>query len=117
MHRFAEAGLRSDLLYRMIVTENTSQDPAFFPWFSGLTWEQDGNGQFCGTWCGDGIVANRESALPGIVPDCIRSNGPQAHPPVQYCHINMPRNPVVMDRVIRLLQEPVNTPELPDHPR
>jgi triacylglycerol lipase len=79
-----------------------------FPYFDGLTWERDDNGQFGRTFCGDGIVSNRESALPGIVPDCIRSTGPGALPPGQYCHINMPRNPVVMDRVIRYLREPVD---------
>lgn len=104
MREFGKAGLRGDILYRMIVTENSAQDPAFFPVFEGLTWERDDQGGFTRTPCGDGIVSNRESALPGIVPDCIRSAGSGCPPPVQFCHINMPRNPVVMDRVIQYLR-------------
>lgn len=108
MRQFKEAGLRCDVAYRMIVTENTGKDPALFPYFDGLTWERDADGRFGRTFCGDGIVSNRESALPGVVPDRIQSAGPGALPPGQYCHINMPRNPVVMDRVIRYLREPVD---------
>lgn len=112
MKEFDEAGLRRDISYRMIVTENTGQDPAFFPWLDGLTWERDDRGGFARTPCGDGIVSNRESALPGIIPDCIRSTGSGNPVPVQFCHINMPRNPVVMDRVIRYLrQAPVPHPD------
>lgn len=105
MHQFKEAGLRRDIVYRMIVTENNGKDPAFFPYFDGQTWERDDNGQFGRTFCGDGIVSNRESALPGVVPDCIRPAGLDGLSSVQFCHINMPRNPVVMDRVIRYLRQ------------
>jgi len=105
MQDLERAGLREDIEYHEIVTKNTGQDPAFFPWFGGRTWEMDDNHLFHATFCGDGIVSNRESALPGITPDVIPSTGPDALPPVQYCHINMPRNPVVMDHVLRLLRQ------------
>jgi len=100
------AGLRTDIEYHAIVTKNTGQDPAFFPWFRGQTWERDDDGIFRASFCGDGIVSNKESALPGITPDVIPSTGPGAIPPVQYCHIHMPRNPVVMDHVLRTLLQP-----------
>lgn len=106
MQEFQRAGLRRDITYRMIVTENTGQDPSFFPWFDGLTWERDDNGKFARTLYGDGIVSNRESGLPGIVPERISSISSPDIPPVRFCHINMPRNPVVMDRVIRYLCTP-----------
>ena len=106
MQELESAGLRNDIEYHAIVTKNTGQDPAFFPWSRGQTWERDDNGLFRATFCGDGIVSNRESALPGITPDAIPSTGPGPLLPVQYCHIHMPRNPVVMDHVLRTLRQP-----------
>ena len=106
MQDLESAGLRNDITYRVVVTENSGRDPAFFPWFHGQTWERDENGIFRKTFSGDGIVSNRESALPGVTPDCISCTGPGSIPPMQYCHIHMPRNPAVMDHVLRLLRQP-----------
>jgi len=106
MQELERAGLRNDIEYHAIVTKNTGHDPAFFPWSDGQTWERDDNGLLRATFCGDGIVSNRESALPGITPDVIPSTGPGPLLPVQYCHIHMPRNPVVMDHVLRSLRQP-----------
>mgnify|MGYP001217575816 CR=1 FL=1 len=106
MQDLTGAGLRADIEYHEIVTKNDGQDPAFFPWFHGKTWERDDSGAFHASFCGDGIVSNKESALPGITPDLIPSTGPGALPHVQYCHIHMPRNPVVMDHVLRTLHHP-----------
>jgi len=105
MQDLTRAGLRTDITYRVIVTENAGRDPAFFPWFSGQTWERDDKGIFRATFSGDGIVSNRESALPGIPSDCIPCTGTDTVLPLQYCHIHMPRNPLVMDHVLRLLRQ------------
>ena len=109
MEKLKAAGIRPDIRYRIIVTANTSGDPAFFPWFSGRTWECTGAGIYRETFSGDGIVANAESCLPGVCPDVITGNpsAPEsAVPQVQYCHINLPRNPAVMNRILQYLVAP-----------
>jgi hypothetical protein len=111
MQDLRDAGTRPDIAYRIIVTTNTGEDPAFFPWFLGKTWERSEGGTFRTTFEGDGIVPLTESCLPGIPPDVItsgRASGNPAIPPVQYCHINLPRNPVVVERILHYLATPVN---------
>ncbi len=39
MQRLRTAGLRSDIIYRIIVTTNPEDSLGFFPWFDGRTWE------------------------------------------------------------------------------
>ena len=100
------AGLRSDITYRIIVTANPEDAPGFFPWFKGKTWEMAEDGRYRSTLEGDGIVAHRESVLPGISLDVLSAslNGEDHLPePDQYCHINLPRNPVVIDRIMQYL--------------
>jgi pimeloyl-ACP methyl ester carboxylesterase len=109
MHRLRTAGIRPDITYRIIVTANPGEDPAFFPLFEGRTWEQDPDGRYRTTFEGDGIVTHGESALPGISLDIIpavQENGTPLPEAGQYCHINLPRNPVVMERVLRYLTLP-----------
>jgi len=104
------AGIRKDIAYRIIVTANPAGLPGFFPLFDGRTWERDDRGEYRLTLEGDGIVANRESALPGIPPDIILpGTGTTGFPPMdpdQYCHINLPKNPAVLDRIMQYLGEP-----------
>ena len=56
---------------------------------------------------------NRESALPGVSLD-ILSTGLGSDDALsqlgQYCHINLPRNPVVMQRVLQYLTLPLRKP-------
>jgi triacylglycerol lipase len=113
MYRLRTAGIRPDITYRIIVTGNPGEDPAFFPLFEGRTWEQAPDGRYRTTFEGDGLVPHHESALPGISLDIIpavREDGSSLPDAGQYCHINLPRNPVVMDRVIRYLTMPVREP-------
>jgi pimeloyl-ACP methyl ester carboxylesterase len=110
MDRLRTAGIRPDVTYRVIVTGNPDRQPEFFPTFEGRTWEQGPDGRYRTTYEGDGVVPHRESALPGITldiilpePDC----GMDLLQPGQYCHIHLPRNPVVMARVLDYLTLPV----------
>jgi triacylglycerol lipase len=104
--RLRTAGLRSDITYRIIVTGNPGDVPGFFPLFKGKTWEMDEDGRYRATLNGDGIVAHRESELPGISLDVLSAtaDGEDNLPaPDQYCHINLPRNPVVIGRIMHYL--------------
>jgi len=106
MQQLRSAGTRPDITYRVIVTANPGELPAFFPLFEGRTPVQAGDGSYTATFDGDGIVPNRESALPGVSLDIISSGdagGTTLPPPGQFCHIHLPRNPVVMDRVLEYL--------------
>jgi hypothetical protein len=106
IHNLRTAGLRSDITYRIIVTANPDDVPGFFPWFQGRTWELAENGRYRATLEGDGIVAHRESALPGISLEVLSASleGEDHLPaPDQYCHVNLPRNPLVIDRIMQYL--------------
>lgn len=111
MHRLRSAGIRKDMTYRVIVTGNPGETPDFFPLFHGATWEQDSDGKYRPTFHGDGLVTHDESALPGISLDIITAEpgtGEECLPPGQFCHIYLPRNPVVMHRVIEYLRLPAD---------
>lgn len=100
MRALKQAGIREDITYRILAAANHSRDPAFFPWFAGKTWETGPEGSWQLTYAGDGVVANSESALPGISPEIIvnHSEAPGIKPN-QYCHILLPRSPEVIERV------------------
>jgi len=102
------AGIRNDILYRILVTGNPEGAPAFFPLFAGKTWEIGDDGRYRQTLEGDGVVAHSESRLPGISLDIIPP-GPDAsgqYPrPDLFCHINLPRNIAVIDRIMQYLNE------------
>ena len=108
MHSLRTAGLRTDILYRIIVTTNPGDEPGFFPLFEGKTWEIGDDGKYRPTLEGDGVVAHRESLLPGISLDVLSASdrGDQLPAPDQYCHINLPRNPVVIARIMLYLTNP-----------
>jgi pimeloyl-ACP methyl ester carboxylesterase len=106
MTELRTAGIRKDILYRVIVTANPEGIISFFPLFSGKTWEMGDDGRYRLTLEGDGVVANRESVLPGISLDIIPPGtdaAGQYPPPDLYCHINLPKNPAVIDRIMQYL--------------
>jgi len=103
MHDLRSAGLRHDITYRIIVTANPVETSGFFPWFKGKTWEIGGDGKYRTTLDGDGIVPHRESALPGISLDIIPA---AAGREAQYSHINLPRNPQVIGKILHYLTSP-----------
>jgi triacylglycerol lipase len=110
MERLHNAGIRPDIVYRIIVTANPSGDPGFFPLFEGKTWELIGTQEFSQTLSGDGIVAHGESVLPGVSLDIIVAGAVHdGHlpPASQYCHINLTKNPQVNDRILHYLTGPV----------
>jgi triacylglycerol lipase len=100
------AGLRSDITYRIIVTANPEDVSGFFPLFEGKTWERTVDGKYQATLEGDGVVTHQESVLPGISLDILSASPEQEDhlpEPDQYCHINLPRNPMVIDRIMHYL--------------
>jgi pimeloyl-ACP methyl ester carboxylesterase len=106
MHSLRTAGLRSDITYRIIVTTNPEDIPGFFPWFEGKTWEIGDDGRYRSTLDGDGVVAHRESVLPGISLDILsacREPVGLLPAPDQYSHINLPKNPIVIERIMQYL--------------
>lgn len=109
MERLRTAGIRPDIVYRIIVTANPLGDPAFFPLFEGKTWEITGTREFNQTLSGDGIVAHAESVLPGVSLDILTAGpaGDSDLPPAsQYCHINLTKNPQVTDQILHYLTGP-----------
>ncbi|HDR73126.1 MAG TPA: alpha/beta fold hydrolase [Methanoculleus sp.] len=101
------AGLRDDIAYRTIVAANTLGTAAMFPLFGGKTWEMGRDGEWRMTYAGDGIVATRESLLPGTGCDLLpREPGALDAAPDRYCHLNLPRNPEVLARVMAYLRSP-----------
>ena len=103
MRRLRDAGTRDDITYRVLVAANHSQNPAFFPWFSGKTWERGDDGRWQTTYAGDGIVAHSDSQLPGINLDIIIAESGNGHRPDQYCHIHLPRGDGVVQKILEYL--------------
>lgn len=106
IHSLCIAGLRSDITYRIIVTANPENIPGFFPWFEGKTWEIAEDGRYRSTLDGDGVVAHQESVLPGVPLEVLSASVKREDhlpAPDQYCHINQPRNPIVIEKVMQYL--------------
>lgn len=106
MRSLQKAGMRQDIRYRIIVTANPDGIPSFFPLHSGKTYDMSVDGSIRMTWDGDGIVAHRDSILTGISLDIMPvGNGEVINlpPPDQFCHISLPRNPVVIERILGYL--------------
>jgi triacylglycerol lipase len=101
MRTLAAAGLRNDIMYRIICTENFTKTPGFFSAFDGKTWETSRTGGWQQTYAGDGIVPHSDSVLSGAVLDVLPAD-PNVLEwcPGDYCHIRLPRNPEVIDRVM-----------------
>lgn len=106
MDELRNAGIRQDIHYRVIVTANPEGIPGFFSFFAGKTWEMGADGRYRLTLDGDGIVPHCESVLPGISLDIIppgpNASGKYTHPD-RFCHINIPKNPAVIDRIMQYL--------------
>ena len=104
MKRLKRAGTRNDIRYRVIVAANTARMHDFFPSFGGKTPELDPEGRLEVTYSGDGIVPHRDSFLPGADISILPADpGLLALCPDMYCHINLPRNKEVIERIIDLL--------------
>jgi hypothetical protein len=111
MQALRAAGTRDDIAYRVIAAANPAAVDAFFPWFEGRTWELDGDGRFRQTLHGDGVVAVSESGLPGVPTEILApepDGGGRRIPPDRFCHIHLPRNPAVIERVIGCLLDPTS---------
>jgi pimeloyl-ACP methyl ester carboxylesterase len=113
MAELRTAGIRQDITYRVIVTANPDGIPGFFPLFAGRTWEIGADGRYRMTLDGDGVVAHSESLLPGIsldiIPPSPDASGRYPQPDL-FCHINLPKNHAVIDRIMHYLQKvPVET--------
>lgn len=104
------AGTRSDVLYRMIVTENRTMQEAFFPPFQGRTWEYRNDG-WRTTYTGDGVISHSDAHLPGAGFDILPAEPfTGTIPPGRYCHIMMPGNPEIIDRIVLYLRDPATLP-------
>lgn len=111
MRTLRVGGTRDDTACQVIVTVNPGAPDAFFPWFGGRTWELEGDGRFRQTLHGDGVVADKESAWPGVPPEILTpgtGSDSRQIPPHHFCHIHLPRTPVVMDRVMEHHLAPVS---------
>jgi pimeloyl-ACP methyl ester carboxylesterase len=104
------AGLRTDITYRIICAANPAANRDFFPPFDGKTWELSPDGSWQMTLAGDGIVANSESRLSGAGFDVLPADGACVGNPDQYCHIRLPRTPEVVERVVAYLKDPGTVP-------
>ncbi|HZD44236.1 MAG TPA: acetyltransferase [Methanomicrobiales archaeon] len=111
MHLLRDAGLRGDITYRMILSGNPTATPALFPCFKGRTWELSPEGAWRMTFAGDGIVPHSECFLPGVGTDILPTDPASlSEAPDRYCHIHLPRNPEVIQRVLKYLGNPSPQP-------
>ena len=106
MHELRTAGIRKDVLYQVIVTANPDGIPGFFL----LLCRQDlGDGggrevqadarrrRDCAAW----RIRSPGTSL-DIIPPGLDASGTYPHPD-HFCHINIPKNPAVIDRIMRYL--------------
>lgn len=100
-----DAGLRSDVRYRVIVGGNMTGTTEFFPLFDGRTWEYAA-GVWSMTTRGDGIVSHSDSCMAGAEVTVLpKDPAVLAAEPVEYCHLRLPGNPEVIETVVLLLRE------------
>lgn len=106
MGMLRSAGIREDLSYRMILTENRDTNPAFFPPFRGKTLVASRDGWET-TYAGDGIVPHVDSFLPGAGYDILPADPVSLRrSPDLYCHLHLPRNPEVIQRIVEYICDP-----------
>jgi len=107
------AGLRDDIIYRNILAENVTGTPEFFPHFQGQTWSYTPGTGWQQTFEGDGIIPHTDSFLSGTSADILPRDAASLNTdPVKYCHIHLPTNPEVIDRVMEYLRDPATIPDL-----
>ena len=102
------AGIRPDISYRILCAENFTRTSSFFPCLEGKTFELQPDGRWEMTFAGDGIVPHTDSVLPGATLDVLPAYPTRpGEDPGQYCHLQLPRAPEVVDRVMGYLcQDP-----------
>ncbi len=105
------AGIRPDIRYQFLCAKNLTRTPAFFPCFEGKTCELQPDGSWCMTYAGDGIVPHADSLLPGAVIEILPADPAALEKDArQYCHIQLPRAPEVVEWVMGYLRRgPVDT--------
>ena len=107
------SGTRDDIMYRVIVSSNEECCPVFFPPFSGRTWVFGEDGSWDTTFRGDGVVAHVDSFIPGAGVDIIPKDQEKfGSGPFHYCHIMLPKNKEVIERITEYLTDPDTEPEL-----
>jgi triacylglycerol lipase len=111
MAELRAAGLRSDISYRMILAANTSATPAFFPYFDGKTWALSPDGGWQRTYSGDGVIPHSDSLMPGAEFEILPADRTEFDRyPEHYCHIALPKNAEVIERIARYLCDPAADP-------
>lgn len=105
MKILSQAGLRDDIIYRLILSNNPTQTPDLFPKFKGMTPELLSNGSWRLTWEGDGIVTHSDSHLHGAETVVLPKDMDNfTRHPGHYSHIMLPRNSEVVEQVITFLK-------------
>ncbi len=105
------AGTRDDIRYRVIMSANRTEMPGFFPLFEGKTWVFEPDGTWQTTYAGDGIIPHADSYLPGAGYDILPLDPAMLHrEPETYCHLRLPGNPEVIDRILEYLTNPATRP-------
>jgi triacylglycerol lipase len=106
------SGTRDDIMYRVIVSSNEDCCPVFFPPFNGRTWVFGKDGSWDTTFRGDGVVAHADSFIPGAGADIIPKDQERfGSGPFRYCHIMLPKNKEVIERITEYLTDPDTEPE------
>ena len=103
---------RDDIHYRVIVSSNNECNPGFFPPFNGKTWVYTEEGSWEMTYLGDGVVAHIDSFVQGAGVDVLPGNREQfISGPFLYCHIMLPKNKEVIDRILEYLTDSKTEPQ------
>ena len=104
MSSLRAAGIRPDIAYRVLCAENSAHTPSFFPCLGGRTFALHPGGGWGMTWAGDGIVPLADSVLPGATLDIVPAHSSALETEAgRYCHLQLPRAPEVVDRVMAYL--------------
>ena len=76
------------------------------------TWEMSADGTWKTTYDGDGIITRAEANLPGAGMDIVPVDAASLElRPYDYCHIRLPRNAEVIDRIVEYLIDPETQPQ------
>ncbi|MBN1432116.1 MAG: acetyltransferase [Methanomicrobiaceae archaeon] len=106
------SGFRDDINYRVIVSSNNECNPGFFPPFNGKTWVYTKKGSWEMTFLGDGVVAHIDSFVQGAGVDVLPGDREQfISGPFLYCHILLPKNKEVIDRILEYLTDSKTQPQ------
>lgn len=107
MAELRAAGLRADISYRMLLAANITANPAFFPYFDGKTWALSPDGGWQKTYSGDGVIPHTDSLMPGAAFEVLPFDRAELERhPEHYCHIALPKNAEVIERITRYLCDP-----------